>query len=523
MGRSWVALTVLQLITFLGLFYIVPLIEVIQISLSSGGWTEVIWGQLFITFLKFSFTQAILTTVFCLLIGIPTGYALTRLQPFARKFLSVLVLVPFLIPPMSILLGFVIIYEPNGLLTQLLGFQLIDVFGTLSGVVLAHTIYNISIVTRLIASNFESLDEDKITLAKSSGASPLEVWRYVYLPHILPSIYASILLVFLLSFNSFAVVLMIGNVKLQTLEVMIYSQSRLRLNYGLAAKIAIIQLLINVLVTIAFIRITKETKYTGTYRDPPEVSKKLRILSTGWIFAVILFTWQSILATVYQLSRTSGRSYILDGRYSSLLGTSPLRVIENTLFFGVMTGVLATSFAISLLVQRLFKDGRTTSYILGFISIMPMMSSSITLSLGLLLAYRSTSFFSDDIWIFIVASHILASLPFVTQTVLTGAKQVPTEYITLSQSLGATKLGTMRYVLLPLLAPSIIVAFLFGMAVSFGEFGATFFLVRGEWSTISIGIQRLFATRSNFLPLQYSLILVLITLLSFSLVERLRK
>ncbi len=505
------------------LFYFIPLLEIFRMSMSTGGWTEVVTGVAFITFLRFSLTQAILTTVICLLIGIPTGYILAKGDPYLKTILSVMVLVPFLIPPMSILLGFVILYEPNGLISRLVGFQVIDVFGTLGGIVLAHTLYNISIVTRLVAANFETLDEEIVGMAESNGASTVRLWQTVFFPHILPSIFASALLVFLLSFNSFAIVLMLGNVRLQTLEVMIYSQSRIRLDFVTASKIAVLQLLINLAISMTYLRVTATSKYEASYTPKTQSSKLTRVLSTLWISIVILFTWQPIFATVYQLIRTSSGTDILSTQYNNILGTTPTRVLFNTFIFGLITGIASTVLALTIVYYKKFGTNQRIPMILSFISIMPLMSSSITLSLGMLLAYRKTLFFSDTIWIFIAGAHVLAALPFVTQTLGSGAEQIPKDIITISQSLGASKTRTTVDILLPLLLPSIIVSFLLGLAISFGEFGATFFLVRGEWTTVSVAIQKLFVTRDNILPLQYAIILIVITLVSFSLVEKGRR
>ena len=72
--------------------------------------------------------------------------------------------------------------------------------------------------------------------------------RRIQAPQLFPIIAAAYLLVFIYSFNSFAIVLNLGGVKFQTLEVRIYDYFWVRFDYNAAAALTMIQLFINILI-----------------------------------------------------------------------------------------------------------------------------------------------------------------------------------------------------------------------------------------------------------------------------------
>jgi|TARA_B100000085_G_scaffold64180_1_gene56999 thiamine transport system permease protein len=73
---------------------------------------------------------------------------------------------------------------------------------------------------------------------------------------------------------------------------------------------------------------------------------------------------------------------------------------------------------------------------------------------------------------------------------------------------------------MPLIKSGLLIAFLFSFAISLGEFGATYYLARGEWTTLSLAIERLFASRNTLLPNLYASLLVIFSLLIFWVIEK---
>ncbi len=512
---------------FLLFFFYIPLGDVFWLAVSHPeAWKSTLADSLFGRFLYFTIFQAILSTLGSAAIGTVSGYMLAHGKPYAEKLLSSALTVPFLLPPLSILVGFVFFFEPAGLLSSFTHWNF-DVFGNPWSIVLAHTLYNISVFAKITASGFRTEPAELHYIASVEGASWMRRLRTITYPHVLPMVLAASLITFLYAFNSFAIVLLLGEVRLQTLEVMIYTRTRLRFDFVSGAVIAIFQLLVNTGVVLSYLRLTsgREIRIEGGERLEYQSTRKRRWGSTVLLVTVIAFTWFPILSTFVKFGESfsnaaeSQRKQLLSGSFDSLLGTSPIRVLLNTVLFAFLTGLISLSLTIFFLFYLQNQRGEKGRNLVSFFTILPMATSGVTLGFAILAIYGTSSLFTDLVWLFILASHLMASLPFVVRSVLTAFDYIPPEMLHLSELLGAGDLITFRKVILPQIKGSLLVGFLFATAISVGEFGSTFYLSRGEWVTMSTAIGKLFNSRYTMLPLFFASLLSLVSLLLFSVIE----
>jgi len=524
-NSKWAVIAILPLLFFLAIFFYWPLFRIIQITIQAGynGWKQTFSSRLFPRFFIFTIIQSILTVIGSLLVGLPAGYLLARTKPYARQFLRAAITVPFLFPPLVILIGFVVLFEPSGLLGQLIPSWHFTPF-SFWGIILAHTLYNISIVARISEGAFSSEPEDYHILADTLGASWWMKFRSITLPHIKPALESAVLLVFLYAFNSFAIVLILGEVRLQTIEVMIYNQSRIRFNIQGAAILAVFQLLVNMV--IIFLYTTRRTYQTGDDSGQRVSRSESSLLPTIILGIIILLTWSPVLM-VFRYSilgllaaPDQFTSQLFSGQFDRYLGTSSTRVLLNTLFFGLTV----SSIAVILSTLSVLSSYLTRSQLVEKLSIpltlLPMGTSAITISFAILQTHGQFTFFSDIVFIYIIAAQLIAALPFASRALFSSWQRVPKDLILVSQTLGENSLSTFRKVVLPYLKSGLFIAFLFSFAISIGEFGATYYLVRNQWTTLSLAINKLFASRTALLPNLYASILVLFSLLVFWIIER---
>jgi len=61
---------------------------------------------------------------------------------------------------------------------------------------------------------------------------------------------------------------------------------------------------------------------------------------------------------------------------------------------------------------------------------------------------------------------------------------------------------------------------IFSFAISLGEFGATNFLVRGAYGTLSVGISKLISSQTLQLPASMASILIIITIVCFLIIQK---
>ncbi|MCD2200500.1 ABC transporter permease subunit, partial [Halobacterium sp. KA-4] len=206
----------------------------------------------------FGFTawQAFLSTVASVALGLPGAYVLARFEFPGRRTLKALTILPFVLPSIMVVAGFVATFGTNGTLNGVLtalGLGKVELLYTLKIVVLAHAFYNAPLVTRMVTSAWENVDASAVETARSLGASPLRAFRDVVAPQLLPALAASAVLTFVFTFMTFPIVLGLGGLQLATVEVWLYARVQ-QLDYETAAALATLETVVSLGLTYVYLR-----------------------------------------------------------------------------------------------------------------------------------------------------------------------------------------------------------------------------------------------------------------------------
>jgi thiamine transport system permease protein len=254
-----------------------------------------------------------------------------------------------------------------------------------------------------------------------------------------------------------------------------------------------------------------------------------------FIILIGLFTFAPIIAIIIKslqpysegISSIWGYRQLLSNEYISILNNSPLRLLLNTLLFAIVATLVTLILSLSIVLvlrnryESLRKYKRSLSEgIISYMIILPMATSSITLAIGLFLQYRSTEIYQSAVWLFIILSHVLISVPFATRSILAAYNRIDIELLNVASTLGASRLRIFRKIELPLMMRGILVGGIFSFAISLGEFGATNFLVRDVYGTLSIGISKLITSQTLQLPATMASILIIITVICFLVIQK---
>ncbi len=513
--------------------------------------TEVLGHPLNQKFFFWDVQQALFTTFLCLLIGIPGSYILAHYNFPFRNLIRSFLTIPFILPPIVVLLGFYSVFDKGSLVNNfwrdLTGFQLIDITNTYEGIILAHIFYNIPVIIRLTEIGWKNIDPDLITVAKSLKASKWTIFRNIQFPQIFPVLAAASLLVFIYSFNSFAIVLKFGGGYFQTLEVRIFNYVWVYFNYNAAAALTIIQLLINIFVILLYLYLSNKYEIP-TERFAWDIEKSLidrpysrksliRNTLIGIYFLLVGFICVLPIAGVFYTSLTTSEnmftflnySKLFDQEISSFIGLHPLNMITNSLLFGI--GVILVAPLLAILLN--YGSNYETTYkgrpkitlfrsITGIIVILPLTVSSITLAFSLFSLYRETPIY-DNISLIIIIAQTLVAFPFANRIIAATRSNIDQTTVNVARSLGVSRLGAFFKIELPQLLPGIVVAGLFSFSISIGEFGATYFLSKSNFATIPVGIYRLIGMKDIGAAAAFASLLVLITAGSFMIIDRLGK
>ena len=246
---------------FLILFFYLPLSLVLKGALfpdegsfSLSNIIQVLASEYNRRIIVFTVSQALLSTLFTIIIGLPGAWLLATRNFPGKKLLRAVSAVPFVLPSILVVLGFVIFFGNNGYLNR----TIMSITGgtepplrilySMKAIILAHGFYNFPIVLRIVSTLWEKLDPSIATAAKSLGAGKIRLFFTVTLHQILPAVLASAALVFVFCFTSFAIILVLGGgPAYTTLEVEIYRQARISLNMDAAAALSVVGIFITLL------------------------------------------------------------------------------------------------------------------------------------------------------------------------------------------------------------------------------------------------------------------------------------
>jgi thiamine transport system permease protein len=518
-SRAWRALTLGVPLTFLALFFLYPLAAIVERGLRGEGDAplDVLTDPATVDVVWFTVWQALASTVLTIAVALPAAYVLGRYRFRGRSLVSALVVVPFVLPTVVVALAFVAIL-PDG------------VERGWAPILVAHAFFNVAVVVRIVGTFWASLDPRVDEAAATLGAGPLARLREITAPLLAPALAAAAAIVFLFSFTSFGVVLILGGPRYATVEAEIYNQAVRLFDLRAAAVLSIVQLVCVVAAVWVAMRLERRIVVTGQLRPESEVLRAPRTtrdkLVVGASLGGLALFLGLPLAVLVERSLAVGGGHGLDayralGRPTSVLLAAPWEAVFNSVVYA------AAAAAIALAVGGLAAFALATSRgrILDSLVLLPLGVSAVMLGLGFLIAFDTAPLdFRAAPWLVPVAQALVA-IPFVVRILVPTLRSIDPRQREAAALLGASPGRVRREIDLPIVSRGLAVAAAFAFAISLGEFGATVFLARPDRPTLPVAIFRFLGRPGEINVAQaYALavVLMVLTVVSVLLVERVR-
>jgi putative spermidine/putrescine transport system permease protein len=165
-------------------------------------WTRATWN---------SIVLAVVTTLVATTAGTLAALGLQGLRSRLKPALYGLLALPLVIPPVMVAVALFYYYARLGLV------------GSFWGLVLAHTVLALPFVVITIAATLQGFDVNLPRAAAGLGASPLQAFRKVTLPIILPGVVSGAVFAFVTSFDELLVILFVGSPEQRTLPRQLWS------------------------------------------------------------------------------------------------------------------------------------------------------------------------------------------------------------------------------------------------------------------------------------------------------------
>jgi iron(III) transport system permease protein len=454
----------------------------LTLPFQSGQWTS----ENFVTAFGSAFTYRLLLNTFLytfvsLTIGLSIALIFAWLvertdMPYAGS-IYMLLLIPMAIPSLLKALGWVLLVGPrqgviNLLIRNVVGLDTaVGPFNIYSftGMVFLTALSFVPTMFLMLGPLLRNIDPSFEEAAETSGVATLNTLRKITLPLISPGILAVVMYFVIVMIESFEIPLAIGlNANFPVLSLQIYTSVRGSAlpEYGLASAYSFLGLVLGVVLLYAYRNATANAQRYAVITGKGYSQRRFRLgrgkyLALGFIglyffLAVILpvgvLLWSSLL-DFYRPPSWAALEHISFKNYLGIF-RSPRLILAalNTciLFLSAATLSVVLSLLISWVIQR---SGARFTAVLDNAVFLPLAVPSIVIALGVMLFYISTPLWGT-IWI-IVLGQIIRYLPFGTRTINAALVQIHGELEEAAWASGASRLTTLRKIILPLLLPAL--------------------------------------------------------------------
>lgn len=161
---------------------------------------------------------AAFTTVFSVVLGTLGGWLLYRYRFPALKSITTLVFIPMIIP--EIIMG----------ISLLVFFKTIEFELGFTTVIISHVTFCFPFVLIAVQARLAGLDPSLEEAAMDLGATPVQAFRLVMIPYLLPAIVSGALMSFTLSLDELIVTYFTRGPKSETLPIKVFGMAKVGLN-----------------------------------------------------------------------------------------------------------------------------------------------------------------------------------------------------------------------------------------------------------------------------------------------------
>lgn len=229
--------------------------EAYTLSWYLSAWKEFQLGHVLVVTVVVVFSVVFLS----LLIGVPAAYTLARKDFRGKKLLTLLFLLPLMVPPIT-----------YGIPLATVMYQL-HLAGTLPGVIIANMIPALPFVILVMTPFVEQIDTNIESAARVFGANTRQMFLYTLVPLLAPGVLAAGLLVLVRTVAMFELTFLVAGPDTQTLVVALYYAvfaAGVRAGQSVDA-MAMIYMAITVLWLLIALRFVNPTQLVSRVKEHP--------------------------------------------------------------------------------------------------------------------------------------------------------------------------------------------------------------------------------------------------------------
>jgi iron(III) transport system permease protein len=325
-----------------------------------------------------------------------------------------------------------------------------------------------------------------------SGARYWQVLRMVTLPLLRPAILSTLVLLFMLGMSSYEVPRLIGRparIEVFTTEIQTYVQNAPP-EFGLSSALSITLLLICVFAVFLYRSATQNAEAYATITGKGYMPTRIKLrhwrwpVSIGILFLFFLALGLPLLTLVWQSFYTN--------LAQPFVGATGNATLENYRFIlsypifvdAVKTSVTLAAMSATIIVALTFvmawialRAVPRAGWVLDSLAFTPIAMPHVIVGAAVLFAYLMLPIpVYNTIWIILIA-YVTLYIPYGMRFMSSGLTQIHKELEEVAEVSGARTRQVFVWILLPLLAPVMLAAWIYIFVLAVRELGASVFLI----------------------------------------------
>jgi iron(III) transport system permease protein len=441
----------------------------------------------------------------------------------AAKLWDVLFLIPFMIPPYVAAFGWVMALQPGGFTTQLFGLNLGKFLFSFAGVVTVMVLHLFPVVYFALSRTLAVVGSRFADVGRVCGANMFYAFFRITLPLSMPAIAGSLLLAFALTIEEYGTPATLG--RQSGLIVLVTGIEERFAEWPIDLPGAALTATILMALALAAFFLQRWLVERRSFVVVSGKHTRTAVVELGrWkLPAVLLFVAVTLLAVVgpiasivlTSISRTlsGGLTWSNFGfqHFEAVLGNrgGAMDALTNSLWLAAAAalGAAVLGALASYVAVRSQMRGRS---IVDALSVLPNAVPGMVLAVGLILAWNR-SWWPFPVYntpVVLILAYICILLPYPVRYVGAALRQIGVNLDAAARVSGAGMGLTLWRILLPLIAPNLLIATLLVFAIASRELVASVMLAPSGMKTVATFVFNQFAQGSPGMGMALSVIAI---------------
>ena len=438
------------------------------------------------------------TALVTFLIGGFIAWAVERTDAPGGMLFHNLALISFAIPGLLMAMAWIFVASPNiGWINAVLKSALhlsnapFNIY-SMGGMIWALSTHYFPLAYLVLGPALRALDVRMEEAGLVSGARYWQVWPKITLPLLRPAILSGLLLLFIMGLSSYEVPRVIGRpARIDVFTTQIQGATiETPPQFGVASALSLLLLVVCLVAVYFYRRSTRNAEAFATITGKGYMPTRIALGRWRWPVSVAiilvflialglpLFTlaWQSFFSNLSQPfmgsappATLANYRYIL--RYPIFLDAVRTSVVVSAM---AATAVVVLTLVMAWIARR---SASRFAFLLDGLASAPIAIPSVIIGASILFTYLMIPIgVYGTIWILLIA-YVTLALPYGMRFASSGITQIHRELEEVAEVSGARATQVLWRVLLPLLLPFLLAAWIYTFVLSVRELGASIFLI----------------------------------------------